>query len=438
MKKILFALAFAALFTTGCKVKLDPVAEPSWYVNQTYFQEKNGMYLEMPVDTSSVVLMGDDYIDRGEWSEMFQDKRIKNRGITYNATEHVLYLIDSIAIHQPKKIFVSAGYYDIQHGTSTDTIVSNLQQIFHRASLLSPKSELYYINIVGRAGDEDKGETIRSVNEVMSTLQGVTYVDLNSKLAEGVLDGTYSWNGGKYLNGAGYQVMAEYLMEYVGRLAFNAAVAETATDSTFTDYYRHRISMYRSLPRTLNEIVMLGNSLNNNAMWLELFPTTKVHNRGISGDVLKGVEARLDEVIPDAPHKIFLMTGSNDIVNDPDIAVTELWARYESLIKKIKKEMPYTFLYVQSVLPVNPKFSKYEGFNDKAAQLNKLLEAGCETYNYFYLDIAKYLMDEKGDLRDDCTYDGIHLSPLGYFLWANELLKGNRLMILEFGINKII
>ena len=133
MKKILYAVAVTALLAvccTGCKQR--PAAMPDWFTNSAYFEEKNGMYAEMPVFPKNIVMVGDDYIDRGLWNEFFGDTTIKNRGITYDATEHVLYRIDRIAAGKPAKIFVSAGWNDVLLGTPQDVIVGNVEQIFKR------------------------------------------------------------------------------------------------------------------------------------------------------------------------------------------------------------------------------------------------------------------------------------------------------------------
>jgi lysophospholipase L1-like esterase len=188
------------------------------------------------------------------------------------------------------------------------------------------------------------------------------------------------------------------------------------------------VSVFRSLPETDNQIIMLGNSLINNGPWAELFPLGLVVNRGISGDVAEGVDQRLDEIVADKPAKIFLITGTNDFINEPELPAIKLWDRYEKLIKDIREQLPGTELYVQSMLPLNPKTKFYAGFNDRAAELNKLLDAGSGRYGYYFIDIASKLTDANGDLQEDCTSDGIHLSAIGYFKWAAELARGNRMM----------
>ena len=145
--------------------------------------------------------------------------------------------------------------------------------------------------------------------------------------------------------------------------------------------------------------------------------------------MVDGVHQRLDEVVEDRPAKIFLITATNDFINDPEVSALTVWNRYESLIKDIRQQIPGTMLYVQSTLPLNPKTKFYEGFNEKANELNKLLEAGSDRYDYIYLDIAASLCDDNGDLKEEYTTDGIHLSALGYFKWATELAHGRRMIL---------
>lgn len=433
MKRILFIAAVAAVLVaccTGC-TKKQPVTQPGWFTNPTYFEEKNGMYAEMPVFPKNIVMVGDDYIDRGLWNEFFADTTLKNRGITYDATEHVLYRIDRIAAGKPAKIFVSAGWNDVLHDTSEAEIIANIEQIFKHIRKTSPKTKCYWLNIVCTpALTEEQARVCETVNAQVAKMAetgGFEVIDINAALSKGIQEGTYSWDEGKFLNGAGYEAFAQAIERQIGKPHLNKA-NDRDYPLEVSDYYKHRVSIFRSLPETEHKIVMLGNSLNNNALWTELFPMGYVINRGISGDVIDGVCQRVDELVDDNPDKIFLITGTNDLINEPELTPLAAFDRFERLIKTIREQLPKTELYVQSMLPLNPKTKYYEGFNDRASEINKLLDAGASRYGYFYLDIAKALSDEKGDLRNDCTTDGIHLSANGYFYWAAELARGNRMM----------
>ena len=432
MKKILFAIAVAAAVMTGCKTQ-QASEEPEWFTNKAYFEEKNGLYEELPVYPANIVMVGDDYIDRGLWNEFYGDTTIKNRGITYDATPHVLYRIDKIAAQKPHKIFVSVGYNDIVKGSDKKEIVDNIGLIFKRIKKLSPDTKGWWLNIVCTDTlDEAQKDAAGFVNAEVAKLAakgGFEVIDIDSVLRDGINDGSFSWDGGKYLNGAGYEAFAKALEGLMKRESLvKANDKEYALE--VSDYYKHRVSVFRALPDAKAKIVMLGNSLNNNAPWNELFPMGYTINRGISGDVVEGVDQRLDEIVPDVPSKIFLVTATNDFVNDSTIQAIDVWQKYEKLIKDIRAMFPATRLYVQSTLPLNPKSKFYLDNNAKIAELNKLLFGAAERYGYLYLDIATPMSDENGDLREQYTTDGIHLSATGYFVWAAELAKGNRMMLM--------
>ncbi len=438
MRKNLFLLTLATFvaitFATSCKE--ETAAEPSWYTNQPYFLEKHILYAELPVDTSNIVLVGDDFIDRGMWSDFFGSGKVIGRGITYDGTEHLRYRIGGIAKAKPKKIFLSAGARDIMHGDDNALILERVTEICKIVKKASPESEIYYIGVtpLGEMTTEQVTQTAEFNNSLAEFADetGFTFVDMASVLTDesGAINPAYSWNG-MLLNGAGYEAYAKAIEPFVGFTALNKAQEGEMKAERF-DHYNHRLSIFRSLPNSKEySVIMLGNSLINNAPWNELFPFLNILNRGISGDVVEGIIDRVDEIADENAKKIFLMTSTNDLINNQELPISELWAKYEALIIKIKEAIPGTVLYVQSTLPLNPKTKFYEGNNKRILELNKLLDAAKDRYGYVYLDIASLLSDANGDLADEYTTDGIHLSATGYFIWAKKLAEGHRILIMD-------
>ncbi|NLB66833.1 MAG: hypothetical protein GX798_00040 [Bacteroidales bacterium] len=438
MRKNLFLLTLATFvavtFATSCKE--ESAVEPSWYTNQPYFLEKHTLYAELPVDTSNIVLVGDDFIDRGMWSDFFGSDKVLGRGITYDGTEHLCYRIGGVAKAKPKKLFLSAGARDIMHGDDNAVILERVAEICNIVKKSSPESEIYYIGVtpLGEMTVEQVAQTAELNTSLAQSAEknGYTFIDMSSVLTDesGAINPAYSWNG-MLLNGAGYEAYAKAIEPFVGLTALNKAQEGEVKAERF-DHYNHRLSIFRSLPNSEEfSVIMLGNSLINNAPWNELFPFINILNRGISGDVVEGIIDRIDEIADENAGKIFLMTSTNDLLNDQKLPVSELWAKYESLIIKLKEAMPKAILYVQSTLPLNPKTTFYEGNNERIFELNKLLDAAKDRYGYIYLDIASLLSDANGDLADEYTTDGIHLSATGYFIWAKKLAEGHRMIILE-------
>ena len=424
MKKILFAFAMTALVLSGCAQKQNPlpeVGEPSYYRNATYFTEKYGMYDMLPVEEGDIVLVGDDYFDRGLWREFFGMSNIKNRGITYDASEHVLYRIDKIAQGKPSKIFVMAGFNDIDKGFDLDSTATRIGSIFERAAEISPKTKLYYLSVV--AINEDIAPQVEALNGKVLQLSRsglFEYVDLDKPMREGIWSGKYSYNGGLHLNGFGYAMMCQAFERQIGVQHRNLGT-EWNYENEFFAYYKARASIFNSCPADFHKVVMLGDSMNNNASWDELFPDVDLINRGISGDTAGGILQRLDEVVAHKPEKLFLLTGPNDLINDPQLGIEAFWATYETLIAAIRQALPETQLYIHSILPLNPKTKFYEGYNDRAKAADQLLAQNAGKYGYTFIDLVPSMIDDKGDLKDEFTSDGLHLTADGYKVWVSIL-----------------
>lgn len=188
-------------------------------------------------------------------------------------------------------------------------------------------------------------------------------------------------------------------------------------------FYYQRATLFDILPVDSNDIIMLGNSLTNGCEWHELFNMPNVKNRGISSDVIQGVYDRMPSLIAGQPAKIFLMTGTNDISHN--LGVDSIVNAYTGLIDMMRREMPNTRLYVQSILPINISYGKYLGMADKEQQIrdiNARLAALADEKGYTWIDLYTVMTDADGHMRADFTNDGLHLLGPGYIAWRDALL----------------
>lgn len=193
-------------------------------------------------------------------------------------------------------------------------------------------------------------------------------------------------------------------------------------DSMFSTYYHQRVSLFRNLPQTKDDIIFLGNSITDGGEWSEQFADLKIKNRGISGDITAGVLNRLDEVYSRRPAKVFLLIGTNDLARNlsPD-SVTKNIFRIATLLNE---KSPLTKLYVQSVFPVNEQFGKFSGHTSKKQQIietNQLLRRHAAQYKYQYTDVGTSLSDSTGRLSAVYTNDGLHLTGPGYVKWKETI-----------------
>ena len=124
-----------------------------------------------------------------------------------------------------------------------------------------------------------------------------------------------------------------------------------------TTFFDQRATLFEVLPTSKKDIIFLGNSITNGGEWAELLGNPHVKNRGISGDRADTMLDRLHIITKGKPAKIFLLIGINDLAGGR--SVENIAKDIDEIAERIKKESPSTRLYLQSVLPLNPKFNMF-------------------------------------------------------------------------------
>lgn len=426
MKRILLTLAAAAALLSACngtKSNLDSVEKPSSFEDEAYFGSLNSLYEDMPLYSDNIVMVGDDFIAGGNWSEFYADTTVKNRGIKYDCTEHVLYRIDKIAAAKPAKIFVSAGYNDIRTGKSVESAKANIETIFQRIAAISPETERCYINVCFNAGEAGRlNEEIKALAE----RGGFKYIDVASVLENGLESGKFGSLAGM-LNGAGYAALAECLEPYIGKKSTLNAGASGKSG----DYGDNRADMFACLENIPGKIVIAGDDFIEHGPWTDLFPFSPVVCRGIASDKIQDVTDRIEEFAADVPSKLFIMVGANDIEDHTGDTIASIWESYQQLLIKLQLAFPNTTVYVMSVLPKTKAASDAPLFNAKAKELNRLLSVADDYFDYIYIDLAALVTGFDGFLVEGYSIDGKTMNAEGYYRIAADLIKGARFISLN-------
>lgn len=191
-------------------------------------------------------------------------------------------------------------------------------------------------------------------------------------------------------------------------------------------FYQQKISEFGQMrPVDSTDVVMVGDGLTEYAGdWNKLLQWRHIRNRGIAGDRIKGVASRLHSVLQGKPKALFLMAGTNDILEKETFPT--VLHDYIDLINLVREASPETKLYVQSLLPVNETFSneKLSGMTNTIASFNVQLRHYCERHHVGYINIFKrFVRHGTNEMRRELTSDGLHLTPFGYKVWAFELKK---------------
>ena len=207
--------------------------------------------------------------------------------------------------------------------------------------------------------------------------------------------------------------------------SLHQVIAQNTYDTSYTStYYQQKLTLFRLLPDTKNEIIFLGNSITDIGEWAEIWQNKNVKNRGISGDNTFGVLARLEEVLSSKPAKIFIMIGINDISKEtPDSVII---SNYKKIISRILKQSPATKIYVQSILPTNNMFTEFKKHQDKDEHIrfiNTSLQQFCKLQKINFIDLYSHFLDSTGKLDKQYTNDGLHINGFGYMKWKQVLTE---------------
>lgn len=209
--------------------------------------------------------------------------------------------------------------------------------------------------------------------------------------------------------------------QYPAKAGFDVRAGDSAYRAG-SEFYGQRATLFDVLPVRSDHIVMLGNSITNGCEWHELLDNPKVINRGISGDVISGVDTRLASVLKGRPAKIFLLIGVNDVSHH--VGADSVLRDYRALVGRIRSESPGTQLYIQSCLPVNQDFRRYKTLDNEEQtirDINARLPQLAAEYGAVYIDVYGLLADSEGKLRRELTNDGLHLLGPAYLIWAEAL-----------------
>lgn len=181
-----------------------------------------------------------------------------------------------------------------------------------------------------------------------------------------------------------------------------------------------------------NTILFLGDSITERYNFKKYLPNHNIINSGVGGniteDIINGLDSRVYKYKPD---KVFILIGINDIVYT-DLSDKEITNNIEFIAKSIKKELPKTKIYIESIYPVNYKYTNKvykeeilnKNHNKRIKNINKLIKKMCKKNNYKYINIyssLNILFQDK--LFRYYTTDGLHINRLGYRLITIKLLK---------------
>ncbi len=188
------------------KLKLKPT-ENKQQPFDIYYKIQKSIYDVLPNDSNEIIFLGNSITRICEWHELFNNPKIKNRGISADVIKGVINRIDEVTSSQPQKIFLMIGINDIGNGRSTNQIFKDYQKLIKRIKTQSPNTQLYIQSIIPTFNRENNRKIIE-LNQKLSNLSkkiNCTYINLFSLFVShnNQLKPEFTFDG-LHLNGKGY------------------------------------------------------------------------------------------------------------------------------------------------------------------------------------------------------------------------------------------
>lgn len=167
-----------------------------------------------------------------------------------------------------------------------------------------------------------------------------------------------------------------------------------------------------------NSVVFVGDSLIGGWKGLgKAFPGIKVANRGVGGDVSRGVLFRFQEDVVDLnPSAIVFCVGSNDL--SAHAKAEDTLANIAAIVDLARKANPNVPIILCTIPPRNAPNAPIP--SSSLESLNSRLKAfGIGKTNMVVLDLFSVFATPEGAINPEYIgKDGIHITPAGYEKWA--------------------
>ena len=390
---------------------------------------KYDLFKVLPVNSESVVFVGNSITNMHEWWEAFgSNANILNRGVWGTFIGETVEHIEAVAAGKPAKVFFMIGTNDLGKNGSRniDDIIENTRIMVERLQKVSPLTEIYIQGILPSVYNrvlEQLDETNERLKELCDEC-GITYVDLWDDLFSLTYDKTHTLDG-LHMKASGYQVWTKKIEKLVGFSTIypDDCVTAQSTNGISNASYAMRATIFSMLPVNEGDILVVGDEMIHGGAWHELLNSNKVKNRGTGwGYASPGLDVILKEIplILNSrsgscrPSKVLLYAGAAEV--NGTAALSTIENNYRSVITKIKECAPGATVCLMSLQPT----TNYGTNVNRVIKFNECLKAMADADAAIeYIDI--YTGFENGNVASNGYFSGNYLNAFGYVEVAQRI-----------------
>lgn len=193
----------------------------------TYYNQRLSLFEKLPDIKGEIIFLGNSITDGGEWCELLGNPKAKNRGISGDTTEGVLFRLNEVSRSKPAQVFLLIGINDLAQGTTEDTVFQNICNIAQNIRKDSPKTKVFIQSILPVnpiyglfKTHTNKTDEVMWINNQLKTwcnVEHFQFVDLfsNFKNVDSNLLNPELTNDGLHLKGEGYLLWMKIIKQYL-------------------------------------------------------------------------------------------------------------------------------------------------------------------------------------------------------------------------------
>ncbi len=190
------------------------------------YENRKDLFDHLTMQKGSIVFLGDSITEYGQWEELLQNPKVKNRGIAGDTTWGLLRRLSTITSTQPQAIFLMIGVNDFLF-TDKSEIIENYTNIVQQIKTETPNSQLFIQSVLpintNVKNTVFNNKEIKLLNQSLQQLaqkEGLIYIDIHQLLAneKGALAANFTADG-VHINGAAYTIWKDTVSPYITALS---------------------------------------------------------------------------------------------------------------------------------------------------------------------------------------------------------------------------
>lgn len=207
------------------------------------------VFSKLPVDNDDILIIGDEMIHGGEWHELLQSGRIKNRGTAWgypgpnvaDIQKMIPLILNNDA--QPAQAFLYMGVGPVNGDTDLATILSNYKSTVAKILELSPNTKVTLMSL------QPTNDATKNTNRVVafntylkeyadeSATDNIEYIDIYTDFVKNGVANT-DYFSGNYLYGKGYVKVAQKIASKINEIEAGANITALTDEQANTVYTR--------------------------------------------------------------------------------------------------------------------------------------------------------------------------------------------------------